>query len=101
MTYDASLSSKYSFEKPNDLRALDLMNASAVAVMKEIPDLVMGYGISDEFRYPTLIPRNGSKVACVGVLIQRLALSLIGDVNYLIGEKGTKLPFPLTCSFLV
>ncbi|KAL8971036.1 MAG: hypothetical protein Q9183_001247, partial [Haloplaca sp. 2 TL-2023] len=43
------LSSKYNFEKPNDVRALDLMNASAVAVMKEIPDLVMAYGISDEF----------------------------------------------------
>jgi len=43
-------SSKYDFEKPNDRRALDLMNAAAVAVMKELPDLVLGYGVSDEYR---------------------------------------------------
>ena len=44
------LTAKYNFEKPNDRRALDLMNAAAAGVMKELPDLVMGYGISDEFR---------------------------------------------------
>jgi tRNA(His) 5'-end guanylyltransferase len=27
------------------------MNAAAEAVMKELPDLVMAYGNSDEFRY--------------------------------------------------
>jgi hypothetical protein len=27
------------------------MNAAAVGVMKELPDLVVGYGVSDEFRY--------------------------------------------------
>ncbi|KAL8870862.1 MAG: hypothetical protein Q9174_003191 [Haloplaca sp. 1 TL-2023] len=61
------LSSKYNFGKPNDLRALDLMNASAVAVMKEIPDLVMAYGISDEFsfvfdRKSQLFDRRESKI---------------------------------------
>lgn len=44
------LTAKYNFEKPNDRRALDLMNAAAAGVMKELPDLIMGYGISDEFR---------------------------------------------------
>ena len=44
------LTAKYNFEKPNDRRALDLMNAAAAGVMEELPDLVMGYGISDEFR---------------------------------------------------
>ncbi|MCJ1297275.1 tRNA-His guanylyltransferase [Hypocenomyce scalaris] len=43
------LSAKYGFEKPNDRRALDLMNAAAIALMKEVPDIVLGYGISDEF----------------------------------------------------
>ncbi|MCJ1486149.1 tRNA-His guanylyltransferase [Schaereria dolodes] len=43
------LSQKYSFEKPNDRRALDLMNAAAAAVLKEIPDIVIAYGVSDEF----------------------------------------------------
>jgi hypothetical protein len=42
---------KYKFVKPNDRRALDLMNAAAEAVMKELTDLVLAYGNSDEFRY--------------------------------------------------
>jgi tRNA(His) 5'-end guanylyltransferase len=37
--------------KPNDRNALDLMNAAAQAVMKELPDLVLAYGNSDEYRY--------------------------------------------------
>jgi tRNA(His) 5'-end guanylyltransferase len=44
-------STNYSFEKPNDRRALDLMNAAAKAVMTELPDIVIAYGISDEYRY--------------------------------------------------
>lgn len=44
------LSDKYAFEKPNDKRALDLMNAAAEAVMTKLPDLVIAYGVSDEFR---------------------------------------------------
>jgi tRNA(His) 5'-end guanylyltransferase len=45
------LTTKYKFVKPNDRNALDLMNAAAEAVMKELPDLVLAYGNSDEFRY--------------------------------------------------
>lgn len=44
------MSAKYDFEKPNDRRALELMNAAAVGVMRELPDLVVGYGVSDEYR---------------------------------------------------
>lgn len=44
------LSFKYKFEKPNDRRALDLMNATAVEVMNEFPAIVLGFGMSDEFR---------------------------------------------------
>jgi len=43
-------SAKYAFEKPNDRRALDLMNAAAKAVLTELPDIVIAYGISDEYR---------------------------------------------------
>ncbi|KAI9660922.1 MAG: tRNA-His guanylyltransferase [Bathelium mastoideum] len=45
------LSAKYDFEKPNDKRALDLMNAAAEGVMRELSDLVLAYGVSDEFRW--------------------------------------------------
>ncbi|THC95631.1 hypothetical protein EYZ11_004893 [Aspergillus tanneri] len=44
------LSDRYGFKKPNDRRALDLMNAAAVEVMKELPDLCIAYGVSDEYR---------------------------------------------------
>ncbi len=43
-------STKYGFEKPNDKRALELMNAAARAVMAELPDIAIAYGVSDEFR---------------------------------------------------
>ncbi|KAJ5091365.1 tRNAHis guanylyltransferase Thg1 [Penicillium alfredii] len=45
------LSDHYVFKKPNDLRALDLMNAAAVEVMKDLPDLCIAYGVSDEFSF--------------------------------------------------
>jgi tRNA(His) guanylyltransferase len=44
-------STKYGFEKPNDKRALELMNAAARAVMAELPDITIAYGVSDEFRH--------------------------------------------------
>ncbi|GCB26138.1 tRNA(His) guanylyltransferase [Aspergillus awamori] len=45
------LSDHYGFIKPNDRRALDLMNAAAVGVMKDLPDLCIAYGISDEYSF--------------------------------------------------
>ncbi|PWY92011.1 tRNA guanylyltransferase [Aspergillus heteromorphus CBS 117.55] len=45
------LSDRYGFIKPNDRRALDLMNAAAAEVMKELPDLCIAYGVSDEFSF--------------------------------------------------
>lgn len=50
LTY-GRLSDYYAFEKPNDPRALNLMNAAAVEVMKDLPDLCIAYGVSDEYRY--------------------------------------------------
>ena len=43
-------STKYRFEKPNDRRAIDLMNAAATGVLEELPDICFAYGLSDEFR---------------------------------------------------
>lgn len=42
---------RYQFQKPNDARALNLMNAAAKAVMQDVSDLIIAYGVSDEFRY--------------------------------------------------
>jgi tRNA(His) guanylyltransferase len=54
MAHVYRFSNKYFFEKPNDRRALDLMNAAAKAVLTELPDIVIAYGISDEYRYSYL-----------------------------------------------
>ncbi len=62
LTY-ARLSAKYEFQKPNDRTALELMNAAAVAVMKELTDINVAYGISDEFRFDALDCTISSNVA--------------------------------------
>lgn len=61
------LSAEYRFGKPNDRNALELMNAAATAVMKELPDISCAYGISDEFsfifdRSSRLFERRESKI---------------------------------------
>ncbi|KAF2268382.1 Thg1-domain-containing protein [Lojkania enalia] len=63
----SKFTTKYKFTKPNDKRALDLMNAAAQAVMKELPDLVLAYGNSDEFSFVfhkdcSLFERRSSKL---------------------------------------
>ncbi|CAK7263430.1 tRNA-His guanylyltransferase [Sporothrix epigloea] len=45
------LCAKYGFEKPNDKRAIDLMNAAAKAVMTDLPEIVLAYGVSDEYSF--------------------------------------------------
>ena len=40
----------HGFLKPNDQRALDLMNKCAACVVREFPDIVIAYGQSDEYR---------------------------------------------------
>jgi tRNA(His) 5'-end guanylyltransferase len=45
-----SFSDKHNFIKPNDSRALELMDHAARDVMEEYPDIILGFGESDEFR---------------------------------------------------
>lgn len=45
------LSTHYAFTKPNDIRALNLMNAAATHVVRTIPDLTIAYGVSDEYSF--------------------------------------------------
>lgn len=60
-------SDEHGFEKPNDLRALQLMNKCAETVMKEFTDIVIAYGQSDEYslvfkRSTTQFSRRASKL---------------------------------------
>lgn len=43
-------SDAHEFQKPNDERALQLMDKAAQTVMEEYPDIMLGFGESDEFR---------------------------------------------------
>lgn len=45
-----SFSDQHDFSKPNDVRALRLMDRAATHLMEEFPDIVLGFGESDEYR---------------------------------------------------
>jgi len=46
----ARFSDMHQFEKPNDERALQLMDHAARDVMEQYKDIVLAFGESDEFR---------------------------------------------------
>ncbi|WVQ95476.1 hypothetical protein IAU59_002573 [Kwoniella sp. CBS 9459] len=61
-------SDAHSFEKPNDRRALDLMDLAAKTVMDEYKDVVLAFGESDEYsfllrRSTKLYNRRRSKIS--------------------------------------
>ncbi|MCJ1479195.1 tRNA-His guanylyltransferase [Lambiella insularis] len=76
------LSSRYRFAKPNDQRALHLMNAAANGVLMELPDICMAYGVSDEFRY------LGSTATTDVMRFMVTALSSRKGATCSSGEKG-------------
>ena len=49
-------SDEHGFAKPNDERALKLMDHAAQAVMAEYKDIVLAFGESDEYRYAHITP---------------------------------------------
>ncbi|KAH9481879.1 tRNA(His) guanylyltransferase [Psilocybe cubensis] len=60
-------SDQHEFAKPNDIRALELMDHAAKDVMTEYPDIVLAFGESDEFSFllrksTTLYNRRESKI---------------------------------------
>lgn len=64
----SKLTKKYDFTKPNDIRALDLMNAAAVEVTRSLVDIVLAYGQSDEYSFvlhesTNLFDRRAAKLA--------------------------------------
>lgn len=64
----SKLTKKYDFAKPNDVRALDLMNAAAVEVTRSLVDIVLAYGQSDEYSFvlhenTSLFDRRAAKLA--------------------------------------
>ncbi|CAA7409960.1 unnamed protein product [Spirodela intermedia] len=41
----------HQFDKPNDARALNLMNSCAVSMLEKFPDIIFAYGDSDEYSF--------------------------------------------------
>ena len=49
--YPALFLQRHNFTKPNDLRALGLMNAAARAVLNDFNSVFFAYGQSDEYSF--------------------------------------------------
>ncbi|KAK9465091.1 tRNAHis guanylyltransferase-domain-containing protein [Lipomyces arxii] len=45
------ISKEYDFAKPNDRRALDLMNVTAKSIVEQFPETLCAYGQSDEYSF--------------------------------------------------
>ncbi|TGO36319.1 hypothetical protein BHYA_0128g00060 [Botrytis hyacinthi] len=91
-------SDKYAFEKPNDRRALDLMNAAAKAVMMELPDIVIAYGISDEYSFVfhkscVLFERRSSKL--VTTIVSTFTAYYVHFWSTYFPDPGMQLTAPL------
>ncbi|KAG5554059.1 hypothetical protein RHGRI_011808 [Rhododendron griersonianum] len=62
----------HKFEKPNDEKALNLMNTCAAAILEEYPDIVFSYGFRDEYSFVfkkkfAFYKRRASKILSVVV----------------------------------
>lgn len=101
------LCNKYGFEKPNDKRALDLMNAAAKAVMADLPDIVLAYGVSDEYSFVfhktcQLFERRASKLVSTVVSTFTAFYLHLWPTVFSAGPEGTGLidDVPLTAPLL-
>ena len=88
-------SSEHEFEKPNDLRALKLMDLSALCVMEEFRDIVFAYGQSDEYsfifdRKMSLFNRRSSKILTNLVSLFTSSYTFNWHTNF----PTTKLKYP-------
>lgn len=81
------ISNHYDFVKPNDIRALRLMNAAAQHVLKMLPDIVISYGHSDEYSFVfhkscTLWERRAAKIASTVVSTFTAAYIFLWNQNF-------------------
>ena len=81
------LSNHYGFAKPNDQRALNLMNAAAMHVVRSISDLCFAYGVSDEYsfvfdRNTTLFDRRRDKLVSTVVSTFTAAYTLLWPQHF-------------------
>ncbi|ODA76130.1 hypothetical protein RJ55_08413 [Drechmeria coniospora] len=87
---------KYEFEKPNDQRALDLMNIAAKAVVADLPEIMIAYGVSDEYSFVfhkscALFERRASKL--VSTIVSTFTANYV--YSWPTAFPDTPLSFPL------
>ncbi|KAL0849293.1 hypothetical protein ABMA28_013618 [Loxostege sticticalis] len=85
----------HNFSKPNDLRALKLMNYSAFTVFKEFDDLLLAFGQSDEYsfvfkKHSTLYKRRASKL--LTTVNSKFSSSYVFYWNKYFGDQELKYP---------
>ncbi|KAI8550687.1 hypothetical protein RHMOL_Rhmol06G0127400 [Rhododendron molle] len=76
----------HKFEKPNDEKALNLVNTCAAAILEEYPDIVFSYRFRDEYRecggkhVCPLVPRwcSGDGLSARTVAMARIGHSTAG-----------------------
>ncbi|KAL0141789.1 tRNAHis guanylyltransferase-domain-containing protein [Mucor lusitanicus] len=72
-------SQTHNFAKPNDRRAIELMNRCAIEVMKDIKDIILAYGQSDEYSF--IIPKSSNLYSRRSSKISSTVVSLFAS-NY-------------------
>ncbi|PHH70881.1 hypothetical protein CDD80_5672 [Ophiocordyceps camponoti-rufipedis] len=87
---------KYKFTKPNDRRALDLMNTAAKAVVSDLPEITIAYGVSDEYSFVfhktcNLFDRRASKL--VSTVVSTFTANYV--YSWCAHFPDTPLSFPL------
>jgi len=97
------LSNHYAFTKPNDVRALDLMNMAATHVVRSMPEIVIAYGVSDEYSFvfhksTNLFERRSAKLVTT-VVSQFTAAYVALWPTAFPGEGGAN-PTPLDLTML-
>ncbi|EXJ68625.1 uncharacterized protein A1O5_08419 [Cladophialophora psammophila CBS 110553] len=89
------LSKHYDFTKPNDARALRLMNHAATHVVASMPEIILAYGVSDEYsfvfhRSATLFERRRDKIVSTVVSTFTAAYVLGWDLFFCPEREGVK-----------
>lgn len=87
--------SLHSFEKPNDEKALRLMNYCGIEVMKQFTDILLGYGQSDEYsfvfrRSSKLFNRRASKI--VSCIVSLFASTYVMSWTKFMGDTVLQVP---------
>lgn len=87
-------SEEYEFSKPNDSRALKVMNKAAVNLMTQFPDIMMAYGDSDEYSFLlrkkcSLFERREMKL--VSTFASFISVNYLYEWNLEFPEKPIKL----------